>query len=95
MHHATADGELFTSLDEFVRDNERMYYQMRSYASKLVWATIIPAGKVLDEKVKVNALINSAESGPAPIYLAHRKKNGTKMFVDTMKQHAKCTKVTE
>lgn len=74
LHHATADGELFTSLDEFVRDNERMYYQMRSYASKLVWATIIPAGKVLDEKVKVNALINSAESGPAPIYLGAPQK---------------------
>lgn len=74
LHHATADGELFTSLDEYVRENERMYYQMRSYASKLVWATIIPAGKVLDEKVKVNALINSEESGPAPIYLGAPQK---------------------
>lgn len=69
LHRATADGKLFSSLEEYIRDNERMYHQMRSYSDKLVWATIIPGGPALNQRVKINALINSKEKA-AHIYLA-------------------------
>ena len=73
LHRATADGKLFSSVEEYVRDNERMYYQMRSYTDRLVWATIIPGGPALDQHRPVNALINSDEP-PASIPLVTVQK---------------------
>ncbi|MBQ8752234.1 MAG: SGNH/GDSL hydrolase family protein [Clostridia bacterium] len=73
LHRATADGELFSSVEEYVRDNERMYKQMRSYSDKLVWATIIPGGEALNQHAKVNALVNS-EGMVANIYLCATQK---------------------
>lgn len=48
LHRATADGLAFTPLEEYVRENERLYTQMRSYTDRLIWATTIPGGPALD-----------------------------------------------
>lgn len=47
LHRLTADGEIFTPIDEYALYTERLYKQMNSYTDKLIWATITPAGKDL------------------------------------------------
>lgn len=59
LHRCTADGELFSSVDEYVRDNIRLARQMASYSDKLIWANIIPGGRGLDKMAGINALINT------------------------------------
>lgn len=49
LHRATADEQPFTPLEEYVRENERLYTQMRSYTDRLIWATTIPGGPALDD----------------------------------------------
>ena len=41
LHRCTADGELFTPLEEYVRYNQRLLRQMQSYCpvERLIWAT--------------------------------------------------------
>ena len=40
LHYATADHQHFSSIEEYVHDSERLYYQMKSYCNQLIWATI-------------------------------------------------------
>jgi len=44
LHRATADGKVFTPIEEYALYTERLYTQMNSYADKLIWATTSPAG---------------------------------------------------
>ena len=59
LHRCTADGLLFTPLDEFVEVNRRLAIQMESYTNNLIWATIIPGGPALDQLMPLNSLINT------------------------------------
>ena len=68
LHRATADGEVFTPLEAYVEDNERLLTQMQSCADRLIWATTIPAGPSLDKGMESDALINS-KGRPARIRL--------------------------
>ncbi len=73
LHRATADGEIFTSLEDYVKENKRLYLQMKSYSDNLIWATIIPGGRQLDDQVKSNALINTDASHPKVFLCADQK----------------------
>ncbi len=73
LHRATADGEIFTSLEDYVKENKRLYIQMKSYSDNLVWATIIPGGRQLDDQVKSNALINTDATHPKVFLCADQK----------------------
>ena len=68
LHRCTADGLLFTPLDEYVEVNRRLAIQMESYTKNLIWATIIPGGPALDKKMPVNSLINTDATAPK-VYL--------------------------
>ena len=59
LHRCTADGEIFTPLDEYLAVNRRLAIQMESYCKNLIWATIIPGNRYLDEQKALNALINT------------------------------------
>lgn len=73
LHRATADGEIFTSLEDYVKENKRLYIQMKSYSDNLVWATSIPGGRQLDDQVKSNALINTDATHPKVFLCADQK----------------------
>lgn len=64
LHRCTADGLLFTPLEEYLEVNRRLAIQMESYTKNLIWATIIPGGPALDKKMPVNSLINTDASAP-------------------------------
>ena len=67
LHHATADGQVFTPLDEYLEANRRLAYQMESYSKKLIWATTIPGGPALNDRVKQNlSLIHIFVGYPKP-----------------------------
>lgn len=68
LHRCTADGQVFTPLDEYIETNRRLAIQMESYCKNLIWATTTPGGRQLDEKKKANALINTDATFPK-IYL--------------------------
>lgn len=59
LHRCTADGEIFTPLDEYLAVNRRLAVQMESYCDKLIWATITPGNRYLDEQKAINSLINT------------------------------------
>lgn len=59
LHRCTADGQLFSSQEEYARDIRRLAVQMQSYTDNVIFANIIPGGKGLDEGAKLNALINT------------------------------------
>ena len=46
---------------------------MKSYSDNLVWATIIPGGRQLDDQVKSNALINTDATHPKVFLCADQK----------------------
>ena len=73
LHRAPADGEIFTSLEDYVKENKRLYIQMKSYSDNLVWATSIPGGRQLDDQVKSNALINTDATHPKVFLCADQK----------------------
>jgi len=58
LHRCTADGEIFTPIDEYIEVNRRLAIQMESYTDKLIWATILPGGKGLDKHEPVNYVVN-------------------------------------
>lgn len=68
LHRCTADGEIFTPLEEYLEVNRRLAIQMESYSKKLIWANIIPGGRGLDEHKPINSLINTDSTAPA-VYL--------------------------
>ena len=59
LHRCTADGEIFTPLDEYLEVNRRLAIQMESYCKNLIWATITPGNCHLDEQKAINSLINT------------------------------------
>ena len=66
LHRCTADGMIFTPLDEYLEYNRRLAIQMESYCKNLIWATITPGGSQLDEKKKTNY---SLKEGDTRVYL--------------------------
>ena len=66
LHRCTADGMIFTPLDEYLEYNRRLAIQMESYCKNLIWATITPGGRQLDEKKKTNY---SLKEGDTRVYL--------------------------
>ncbi len=70
LHRCTADGEIFTPLDEYVTYNRRLLRQMESYCptERLIWATTTPGNSYLNEEKALNALINTNAAAPK-IYL--------------------------
>ena len=59
LHRCTADGKVFTPLDEYLDVQKRLAFQMKSYCDNVCFANIIPGGKGLDDDVAINALINT------------------------------------
>lgn len=59
LHRCTADGEVFTPLDEYLAVNRRLAIQMESYCDKLIWATCTPGNRQLDKQKAINSLINT------------------------------------
>ena len=60
IHRCTADGELFTPVEEYAYYQKRMAIQMKSYTENVIFANMTPGGKGLDvEEAKINALINT------------------------------------
>lgn len=57
--HLIDNDEHFCSLEEYVRDNERLKLLISKYADTMIWATSTPAGKVLDQRKALNALANT------------------------------------
>ncbi|MDD4366073.1 MAG: SGNH/GDSL hydrolase family protein [Eubacteriales bacterium] len=49
LHRVTSDGFNFSSIDEYICDNERLCIEMQRYCNNLVWATTIPGGRALDK----------------------------------------------
>lgn len=82
LHHATADGQVFTPLDEYLEANRRLAYQMESYSKNLIWATTIPGGPALNDRVKQNALINTDASAPK-VFLT----DGEKRWNDAVRRY--------
>ena len=70
LHRCTADGQIFTPLEEYLTYQRRLVTQMESYCSKdhLIFATITPGNRVLDEQKALNALINTDANAPK-VYL--------------------------
>lgn len=68
LHRCTADGKIFTPLASYIEDCDRLVTQMESYTKNLIWATITPGGRQLNEHKPVNSLINSDSTAPA-VYL--------------------------
>lgn len=68
LHRCTADGEIFTPLDEYLEVNRRLAIQMESYCKNLIWATMTPGGKGLDRHEPINSLINTNAAAPR-VYL--------------------------
>lgn len=62
--HYIDNNECFCSLEEYVRDNERLLQLIRKYSQKLVWATTIPGGKILNQRKAHNVLINTNREFP-------------------------------
>lgn len=80
LHRCTADGQLFSSLEEYGRDIKRLAIQMKSYTDQVIFANIIPGGKGLDEGAKLNALINT-NSDFVKVYLCDTMSNWNKDVV--------------
>ena len=59
LHRCTADGENFSSPEEYGRDIRRLAIQMKSYTEKVCFANIIPGGSGLDREEEINPLINT------------------------------------
>lgn len=60
IHRCTADGELFTPIDEFADQQRRLAIQMKSYTENVIYANCTPGGKGLDvEDARINALVNT------------------------------------
>lgn len=64
LHHVSPFGDHFSSLDEYLYDNRRIARLAREYSDRLIWATTIPGGKVLDERKAINALENTDRDFP-------------------------------
>lgn len=64
LHHVTPFGDHFCSIDEYVNDNRRLMELARLYGDRLMWATTIPGGKVLNERHALNALKNTDATFP-------------------------------
>ena len=60
LHRCTADGQIFTPVDEYALYQHRMAVQMKSYTDNVIFANMTPGGKGLDaEDARINALINT------------------------------------
>ena len=70
QHRCTADGEIFTSLDDYAKDIRRLAIQMKSYTNNVIFANTTPGGKALNDKVPVNPLINTDDNYPKVYYYA-------------------------
>ena len=70
LHRCTADGQIFTPLEEYLTYQRRLVTQMESYCPKnhLIFATITPGNHVLDEQKALNALVNTDATAPK-VYL--------------------------
>lgn len=64
LHHVSPFGDHFSTLEEYVYDNRRLARLAREYGDKLIWATTIPGGKILDERKAINALENTDREFP-------------------------------
>ena len=58
LHRCTSDGQVFTPLPEYLEHNRRLAEQMESYCKNLIWATVTPGGRQLDEQKKTNYVMN-------------------------------------
>lgn len=61
LHRCTVDGEVFVPLPEYLETNRRLAIQMEYYSKNLIWATILPGGKELDQAKKTNYLVGDDE----------------------------------
>lgn len=60
LHRCTADGEIFTSIDEYANTVRRLGIQMQSYTNNVIFANTIPGNKALDDSYSTfNPLINT------------------------------------
>lgn len=60
LHRCTADGEIFTPIDEYANNIRRLGIQCRSYTDKVIFANTIPGNKALDDSFNTfNPLINT------------------------------------
>lgn len=68
IHRVTADGQLFTPIDEYEEYQRRMVIQMRSYTDKVIFANSTPGGKALDAQHPINPLVNTEQNfGKVPL----------------------------
>lgn len=65
LHRHLSGEDLFTPLDEYLETNGRLLNILKLYTDKLIWGTITPGGKALDEQKAYNALINTDANHPA------------------------------
>lgn len=72
LHRVTADGLIFTPVEEYALYQRRMVIQMRSYTPNICFANILPGGAGLDESAKINALINTDAEFPKMLITAPR-----------------------
>ena len=89
LHRCTADGEIFTPLEEYLTYQRRMITQMASYCprERLIWATISPGNRYLDEQKALNSLINTDATAPK-VYLCDTME---KWNADVMRYNAAAT----
>lgn len=61
LHRCVGKGgdEIFTSVEDYVRDIGRLATTLSGIADKVIFANIIPGGVGLDEMKKINALENT------------------------------------
>lgn len=60
LHRCTADGEIFTPIEEYADTIRRLGIQMKSYTNKVIFANCIPGNSALDDSYSTfNPLINT------------------------------------
>lgn len=59
LHRVTADGEIFTPIDEYAYYQRRMAIQMRMYTDNVIFVNMPCGGKGLDKELEINPLINT------------------------------------
>lgn len=59
LHRVTADGEIFTPVDEYAYYQRRMAIQMKKYTDNVIFVNMPAAGKGLDKEPEINPLINT------------------------------------
>ena len=60
LHRCTADGAIFTPIDEYANTIHRLGLQMKSYTENVIFANSTPANRRLDDRVNAfNPFINT------------------------------------